>query len=33
MIERARYIVPTSRELEDRETREAIVWQVLAARR
>jgi predicted nicotinamide N-methyase len=33
MIERARYIVTTSRELEDRETREAIVWQVLAARR
>jgi len=33
MIERARYIVATSRELEDRETREAIVWQVLAARR
>lgn len=31
MIERARYIVPTSRELEDRNEREAIVWQVLAA--
>jgi hypothetical protein len=29
MIERARYIVPTSRELEDRDHREAIVWQVL----
>jgi predicted nicotinamide N-methyase len=29
MIERARYIVPTSRELEDRDEREAIVWQVL----
>jgi predicted nicotinamide N-methyase len=28
MIERARYVVPTSRELEDRDSREAIVWQV-----
>ena len=28
--ERARYAVPTSRELEDREMREATVWQVLA---
>jgi predicted nicotinamide N-methyase len=27
--ERARYLVPTSRELEDRETREAVVWEVL----
>lgn len=32
MIERARYIVATSRELEDRDTREAIVWQVLGTR-
>ena len=32
MIERARYIVPTSRELEDRDERETIVWQVLATR-
>jgi predicted nicotinamide N-methyase len=29
MIERARYIVPTSRELEDHDHREAIVRQVL----
>ena len=29
MIERARYLVATSRELEDRDTRETIVWQVL----
>jgi predicted nicotinamide N-methyase len=29
MIERARYIVATSRELEDRDTRDAVVWQVL----
>ena len=29
LIERARYIVPTSRELEDRETREGVVWQLL----
>jgi len=27
--ERARYIVPTSRELEDRDTRDGVVWQVL----
>jgi predicted nicotinamide N-methyase len=27
--ERARYLVPTSLELEDRETREAVVWEVL----
>jgi predicted nicotinamide N-methyase len=27
--ERARYIVPTSRELEDRVTRDGVVWQVL----
>ena len=31
LIERARYLVPTSRELEDRETRETIVWEVLPA--
>jgi predicted nicotinamide N-methyase len=31
MIELARYHVPVSRELEDRETREGVVWQVLAA--
>jgi len=29
LTERARYLVPTSRELEDRDTRETIVWQVL----
>jgi predicted nicotinamide N-methyase len=29
LVERARYEVPTSRELEDREAREAVVWQVL----
>ena len=29
LIERARYQVPTSREIEDREVRETIVWQVL----
>jgi predicted nicotinamide N-methyase len=28
--ERARYIVPTSRELEDRESRDGIVWEVIA---
>ena len=27
--ERARYVVPTSRELEDRDTRDGVVWQVL----
>ena len=32
MIERARYIVATSRELEDRDERETIVWQVLGNR-
>jgi predicted nicotinamide N-methyase len=31
LIERARYTVPTSRELEDRETREGVVWRVLGA--
>ncbi len=29
LVERARYVVPTSRELEDREAREGVVWQVL----
>jgi predicted nicotinamide N-methyase len=29
LVERARYLVPTSLELEDREIREGIVWQVL----
>jgi predicted nicotinamide N-methyase len=29
LAELARYVVPTSRELEDRDSREGIVWQVL----
>ena len=29
--ERARYLVPTSRELEDRESRDGVVWEVLPA--
>src|ERR1044071_4225489 len=29
LLERARYEVPTSRELEDREAREGVVWEVL----
>jgi predicted nicotinamide N-methyase len=29
LLERARYSVPTSRELEDRDTRDGIVWEVL----
>jgi predicted nicotinamide N-methyase len=29
LIERARYTVPVSRELEDREVREGVVWEVL----
>jgi predicted nicotinamide N-methyase len=29
LIEQARYIVPVSRELEDREAREGVVWEVL----
>ena len=29
--ERARYLVPTSRELEDRESRDTVVWEVLPA--
>ena len=28
--ERARYVVPTSRDLEDRDTRDGIVWEVIA---
>ena len=31
LVELARYLVPTSRELEDCDTRDAIVWQVLSA--
>jgi predicted nicotinamide N-methyase len=31
LVELVRYLVPTSRELEDRDTRDAIVWQVLSA--
>ena len=30
LVERARYVVPTSRELEDREYRETVVWELLA---
>ncbi|HVB18543.1 MAG TPA: 50S ribosomal protein L11 methyltransferase, partial [Stellaceae bacterium] len=30
LVERARYEVPTSRELEDREAKEGVVWEVLA---
>ena len=29
LIERERYVVPVSRELEDREAREGVVWEVL----
>ena len=29
LVERARYLVPTSREIEDREIRETVVWEVL----
>jgi len=29
LVELARYAVPTSREIEDREAREGVVWQVL----
>ena len=29
LAERARYLVPVSRELEDRDTRDTIVWEVL----
>jgi hypothetical protein len=31
LAEIARYTVPTSRELEDRDSRDGIVWQILAA--
>jgi predicted nicotinamide N-methyase len=31
LVELARYLVLTSRELEDRDTRDGIVWQVLSA--
>ncbi len=30
LVERARYRVPTSRELEDRDWRDGVVWEVLA---
>jgi predicted nicotinamide N-methyase len=30
LLGRAHYVVPTSRELEDRETRDAVVWEVIA---
>ena len=30
LVELARYVVPVSRELEDREAREGVVWEVLA---
>jgi len=29
LVELARYVVPTSREIEDREAREGVVWRVL----
>ena len=29
LLERTRYLVPTSRELEDRDCRETVIWQVL----
>jgi predicted nicotinamide N-methyase len=29
LLQRARYVVPTNRELEDRDCREAVIWQVL----
>ncbi len=29
LVERTRYIVPTSRDLEDRDSRETVVWEVL----
>ena len=29
LIERAHYLVPTSRELEDRECRDTVIWEVL----
>ncbi len=30
LCERGRYLVPTSRDLEDRDTREGVVWRVVA---
>jgi predicted nicotinamide N-methyase len=30
LVERARYAVPTSREIEDRDVRETVIWRVLA---
>jgi predicted nicotinamide N-methyase len=30
LVERVRYAVPTSREIEDREVRETVIWRVLA---
>ena len=32
LLERSRYLVSTSRELEDRDTRDAVVWEVLSRR-
>ena len=29
LVERARYLVPTSRELEDRDSRDGVIWEVL----
>jgi predicted nicotinamide N-methyase len=29
LAQRARYLVPTSRELEDRDVRETVIWEVL----
>jgi predicted nicotinamide N-methyase len=29
LVERARYLVPTSLDLEDRDTRDGVVWEVL----
>jgi predicted nicotinamide N-methyase len=31
LLERAHYVVPTSRELEDRDTRNTVVWELLPA--
>jgi predicted nicotinamide N-methyase len=33
LLGRGHYLVPTSRDLEDRETRDAVVWEVIAAER
>jgi predicted nicotinamide N-methyase len=32
LVERGRYLVPTSRELEDRDSRDTVVWQILCRR-